>query len=273
MVTIRPRGRAPSVAIAAKLPALHERQIAARGGVLWNARHKEADMCVLAMAWHAHPDWQLVVIANRDERHDRASAPLAIWPEGDIIAGQDLLSGGTWLGVSPSGRFAAVTNRAGCGTPSPTAPSRGVAVRDIVRGRGALAAPELVDLAPLNPLNLFAVTPDGGASKAELWVNRPQVERRALAPGLHGISNGGPDDKWDKITALETAVDHWMTTGQTDIGPLFEKLREEPEDNPGAPTAEWPRNAIFVRHPVYGTRSSTVMTIDAPTPCNSTRAM
>ncbi len=165
MVTIRPRGRAPSVAIAAKLPALHERQIAARGGgVLWNARHKEADMCVLAMAWHAHPDWQLVVIANqgRAPRSRQRAAPRS-WPEGDIIAGQDLLSGGTWLGVSPSGRFAAVTNRAGCGTPSPTAPSRGVAVRDIVRGRGALAAPELVDLAPLNPLNLgLAVTPDAG---------------------------------------------------------------------------------------------------------------
>ncbi|WP_315836077.1 NRDE family protein [Bradyrhizobium prioriisuperbiae] len=216
-------------------------------------------MCVLAIAWQAHPDWQLIAIANRDERHDRASAPLAVWPEGDIIAGQDLVSGGTWLGVSTTGRFAAVTNRAGCGEPSVTAPSRGLAVRDLVRGRGALATPQLVDLAPLNPLNLFVVTPDA----ADLWVNRPQVERRALTAGLHGLSNGGPDDKWDKIVALETAVAGWMTAGNKDIEPLFAKLREEPEENPGAPTAEWPRNAIFVRHPVYGTRSSTVVTIDA----------
>lgn len=230
-------------------------------------------MCVLAIAWHAHPDWQLIVIANRDERHDRASAPLAVWPDGDIIAGRDLVSGGTWLGVSTTGRFAAVTNRAGFGAPSLTAPSRGLAVRDIVWGRGALAAPQLVDLAALNPLNLFVVTPKSDLEKsdaekpdawtADLWVNRPRVERRALTPGLHGLSNGGPDDKWDKIVALETAVDNWMKAGQSDTEPLFEKLREEPEINPGSPTAEWPRNAIFVRHPVYGTRSSTVMTIDA----------
>ena len=220
-------------------------------------------MCVLAIAWQAHPDWQLVVIANRDERHDRATAPLAVWPDGDIIAGRDLVSGGTWLGVSTTGRFAAVTNRAGCGEPSATAPSRGLAVRDIVRGRGALATPQPVDLAPLNPLNLFVAAPEGGRWKADLWVNRPRVERRALPPGLHGLSNGGPDDRWDKIVALETAVDSWMAAGQDDIEPLFAKLREEPDVNPGTPTAEWPRNAIFVRHPVYGTRSSTVMTIDA----------
>jgi uncharacterized protein with NRDE domain len=246
-----------------RLPALHHQQIASRRGMLWNPQDKEVRMCVLAIAWQAHPDWQLIVIANRDERHDRATAPLAVWPDGDIIAGQDLVSGGTWLGISTTGRFAAVTNRAGMGELSATAPSRGLAVRDLVRGRGALATPQLVDLAPLNPMNLFVAAPEGDQWKADLWVNRPQVERRALTPGLYGLSNGGPDEKWDKIVALETAVASWMTAGARDIAPLFEKLREEPEENPGTPTAQWPRNAIFVRHPVYGTRSSTVVTIDA----------
>lgn len=220
-------------------------------------------MCVLAIAWQAHPDWQLIAIANRDERHDRASAPLAVWPDGDIIAGQDLVSGGTWLGVSPAGRFAAVTNRAGCGDPSATAPSRGLAIRDMIRGHGTFAAPHRADLAPFNPFNLFVVAPEGDRLQADLWVNRPRVERRTLTPGLHGLSNGGPDDRWDKIAALEMAIESWMKAGKDDIAPLFAKLREEPDQNPGMLTAEWPRNAIFVRHPVYGTRGSTVLTIDA----------
>ena len=65
-------------------------------------------MCVLAFAWRAHADWPLVAMANRDEFHARPSAPLAEW-EGGTIAGRDLRSGGTWLGVSPT-RFVALTN-------------------------------------------------------------------------------------------------------------------------------------------------------------------
>lgn len=77
-------------------------------------------MCVLALAWKAHPQWRLVVAGNRDERHDRPAAGLRRWDEAaGVLAGQDLQSGGTWLGVSDQARFAVVTNLRGYGAPNP----------------------------------------------------------------------------------------------------------------------------------------------------------
>ncbi len=68
-------------------------------------------MCVLALAWNNNPRWRLVVAGNRDELHERPAAALRRRddPDGELLAGQDLRSGGTWLGVSEQGRFAVVT--------------------------------------------------------------------------------------------------------------------------------------------------------------------
>src|SRR5690606_22104535 len=101
------------------------------------------DMCIMAMAWHAHPRWRLLLVGNRDELHARPAAPLARWDEPDhLIAGRDLQSGGTWLGVSEQGRCAIVTNRRGYGLPDPAKASRGALVTDLLRGEGAYAAPD-----------------------------------------------------------------------------------------------------------------------------------
>src|SRR5690606_4510081 len=67
-------------------------------------------MCVIAFAWNAHPRWRLLLAGNRDEFHARPSAALARWTDAPIIGGRDLRAGGTWLGVAPGGRCAAVTN-------------------------------------------------------------------------------------------------------------------------------------------------------------------
>src|SRR4249919_1335275 len=88
-------------------------------------------MCVLAFAWHAHPRWPLVVAGNRDELHARPTIPLARWDRpSHLLAGRDLQSGGTWLGVSEQGRFAVVTNLRGYGVPQPDCASRGALVAD-----------------------------------------------------------------------------------------------------------------------------------------------
>ena len=68
-------------------------------------------MCLLVLAWRAHPRYRLVVAANRDEFHDRAAAPLAPWPPpAQILAGRDLRAGGTWLALDRARRFGVVTN-------------------------------------------------------------------------------------------------------------------------------------------------------------------
>ena len=68
-------------------------------------------MCLILTALDSHPDYSLVVAANRDEFYDRPTAAAAFWPEHPtILGGRDLKAGGTWLGIDRTGRFAAVTN-------------------------------------------------------------------------------------------------------------------------------------------------------------------
>src|SRR5579864_7075567 len=112
-------------------------------------------MCVAAFAWQAHPRWLLVAIGNRDEFHERPAAPLARWGDGGIVAGRDLLSGGTWLGVSEAGRFGLVTNLRGHGGPEPDRASRGALVTDLLVGHGHYADPATAPLQDFNPFNLI----------------------------------------------------------------------------------------------------------------------
>src|SRR5689334_17583921 len=90
-------------------------------------------MCIIAVAYRAHPNWPLIVAANRDERHDRPSEPLAPWSTDPVVvAGRDVLAGGTWLGVSGDGRFAAVSNVRSLVLSTPTGLSRGRLVLDFL---------------------------------------------------------------------------------------------------------------------------------------------
>lgn len=212
-------------------------------------------MCVAAVAWNAHPDWLLVAVGNRDEFHARPSAPLARWSGGsDVIAGKDLLGGGTWLGVSETARFALVTNYRVPEGPQPGRPTRGKLVTDLLEGR----PPERV--AEMNPFNLVH------ADHADAWflTNHPAVESRRLTPGIHGLSNGGFDVPWPKTTQLQTALADWLAAGTADDAMLLHALRAEtpspelarPEDGPE------PRFApVFIRNEIYGTRCSTVVAV------------
>lgn len=210
-------------------------------------------MCVLALAWKAHPRWLLVAAANRDERHDRPTAPLGRWTDlPDIVAGRDLLSGGTWLGVSAAGRFAAVTNLRGFGPPDPALASRGALVTDLLSGEAERIGPAEA-LAGFNPFN--AVIVDG--SRLQFLSNRPEPVRRTLAPGIYGMSNGPLDEPWPKTRRLKERLAGWMAEGGA-APALLDDLR----DDARAP-AESPHAAIFVMDPDYGTRCSTVVAIDA----------
>ena len=100
-------------------------------------------MCLIALAWNAHPQWPLVLAANRDEFHARPTAPLGAWPEdsfkGRVIGGRDLREGGGWLALSAAGRLAAVTNVRVPGLTA-GARSRGALVRGFVTGGESVEA-------------------------------------------------------------------------------------------------------------------------------------
>ncbi len=223
-------------------------------------------MCVLALAWQAHPRWRLVLAGNRDELHARPAAPLARWEAPDhLLAGRDLLSGGTWLGVSEQGRLAVVTNLRGYGPPQPDMASRGALVTDLLAGTGAFADPDAADLAAFNPFNLFLADRTG----LRFLSNRPAAMRCALGQGVYGLSNGALDAPWPKTVQLKGALLGWLMTGETAPERLFDALASEmlppvglapsvPSDVPQEPL----HSPVFIRNPVYGTRCSTVVAID-----------
>lgn len=220
-------------------------------------------MCVLSLAWRAHPRWRLVMAGNRDELHSRAAAPLARWEgSGEIIAGRDLVSGGTWAGVSEQGRSAVVTNLGGFGPPDPARKSRGALLQDLLSGTGHYALASEADLDDFNPFNLITV--QGG--QAVFWSNRPGPVRRALTPGLYGLSNGALDEPWPKTERLKTLLADWLSGPGTHPLDLLDGLQEDrlidapPID---ATAAFHPASSpIFIRNPTYGTRCGTVIAVD-----------
>lgn len=139
-------------------------------------------MCLILVAWRVHEGYPVVVAANRDEFHGRPAARAAFWDDRpDVLAGRDLQAHGTWMGVSRSGRFAAVTNYRG-GTEPGAAQSRGALVTRFLEG---VDVPRLAERkADYSGFNLLA------ADNAELWwlSNRDGAPRR-LEPGWYGLGN------------------------------------------------------------------------------------
>ena len=214
-------------------------------------------MCVLAFAWHAHPRWPLVLAGNRDELHARPAAPLARWNPEELIAGRDLQSGGTWLGVSEAGRFAVVTNLHGFGPPVPARASRGALVTRILAG-----AADPLPVAPdaYNPFNLI----EAGPMQAWFLTNRPKPGRALLEPGIYGLSNGQLDEPWPKTVRLKSVLTDWLSDGEHEPARLLDALGERtlPDVELPAGSHDPSLSPIFTLDPIYGTRCSTVVAID-----------
>jgi uncharacterized protein with NRDE domain len=222
-------------------------------------------MCLALLAIGAHERYALVIAANRDEFHERASAPAAWWPEG-WLAGRDLAAGGTWLGVTRAGRWGLITNVREPGRHDVAAPSRGALVPSVLadtapvsQGLGRTVAGGMRH----NGFNLVAGT--GGEAH---WGSNRAAAPLALATGVYGLSNAALDTPWPKVVRTKTALADWCERGDTDVEPLFELLG----DRAGAPDAELPATGLtrererllsapFIVSAEYGTRCSTVLTI------------
>jgi uncharacterized protein with NRDE domain len=224
-------------------------------------------MCVIAFACNAHPRWRLLLIGNRDEMHARPSAPLQHWPEAPgIVAGRDLEAGGTWMGVRAPGRACVVTNVRDPGAPHERA-SRGWLVTDFLQGHDSAADHATVlqaNAARYRPFNLLLF--DAGA--ARFVSNDPGVRARAIADGVHGLSNGDLDAPWPKVKRAVAALEDWMEAGADDFAPLFEAFTGETR----APDAALPvtgvgiemerlLSPVFVRGGRYGTRATTLIAL------------
>lgn len=223
-------------------------------------------MCLIALAWDAHPRWDLVLAANRDEFLDRPAAPLQRHADGSV-GGRDLHAGGTWLGLHEGGRLATVTNIRRPGAARDDAPSRGSIVPQWLHG--GQAAPEFcATLAAqgYNPFNLIA----GDLRTRELfWTSSEQPAPHVLPPGLHGLSNDALDTPWPKLQRLKAALALALETGR-DADTVTQSLLQALQDRHRPDDAELPATGVtlelerglapvFIDLPHYGTRCSTVL--------------
>jgi uncharacterized protein with NRDE domain len=232
-------------------------------------------VCLLVLAWNAHPRYRLVLAANRDEYHERPADPLARWPApSDILAGRDQKAGGTWLGLDRTRRFGVVTNFRELQRPRRSAPSRGRLIPDFL-GTAQTAESYLARLETDAPgysgFNLLVGDTD------QLWYASNRMDRFAqpLPAGVHGLSNEFLDSPWPKLQRVRGAFETWLadeTAAGAPAGHLVEHLfgmladrTPAPEGSPGTGLpADWERtlSSPFVTHPTYGTRCSTILLIE-----------
>ena len=229
-------------------------------------------MCLLVLAWHAHPRYSLVLAANRDEFHERPAAPLAKWPEPyDILAGRDLRAGGTWLGVDRRRRVGVVTNFRELQRPRPQAPSRGSLIPDYL-GDTASAGEFLAGLqARVHAYSGFNLLLADGSDALWYASNRTEPFARPLPPGIYGLSNHTLDEPWPKLQRVRRKFEAWLSgSGDRPATELFAILDDRERAGVDAtlpqtglsPEWEWILSSPFVVHPEYGTRCSTVLLLE-----------
>jgi len=224
-------------------------------------------MCLVLVVWRAHPLYSCLVAANRDEFHARPTARAEWWPDRpQILAGRDLEAGGTWLGVTRSGRFAALTNYRDPEQRRAAVPSRGALVTSMLES-GASVAEGLAHLRAVggdyNGFNL--IFSDGERLGIYESVHS---SGRELGPGIYGLSNHLLDTPWPKVQNAKTRLQAALL-GLTDTAPLLDLLRDDrPATDAQLPrtgvSLEWERllSSAFVRAPDYGTRCSTIIRIE-----------
>lgn len=221
-------------------------------------------MCLILVSWQPNTPTPLVVAANRDEIMSRGARPAAFWPDApDSLAGRDLQKGGTWLGITRRGRFAAITNYRDADR-----------VRDNMVSRGNLVAEFLkTDITPPHYLNHLRDSADRyngynllfGDAGSLWYFSNVEDQGRELAPGLYGLSNHLLDTPWPKVARGKSALSAALAALPA-REPLFDLLK----DDAIAPDHELPRtgvstewerllSAAFIRGGSYGTRSSTVV--------------
>lgn len=225
-------------------------------------------MCLILFAWRQRDDYPLVLIANRDEYYPRPTRAAHWWDDAPVFGGRDLEAGGTWMGIGRDGRFAAVTNVREPGGMRAGKISRGELTRAYLAG--GLAAEDYLDGISERKLdysgfNLLLGDP------ARLWylTNRGDGVVSEVEPGVHGISNGAFDEPWPKLASGRDELAA-LLEGDLDRAELMAILTDHriAEDHAlpstGVPLdIERMLSSRFIKSPDYGTRASTVLTIDA----------
>lgn len=231
-------------------------------------------MCLTLFAWKAHPKYTLIVASNRDEYHRRPSARAHRWTNSpNITAGQDLDQLGTWMGVTGSGRWAAVTNFREQVPVTDTKKSRGHLTTEYLTGS---MSPELYgssltnQLATYRGFNLLI----GDRSSITYVTNRQNKKFDSVEsitkPGIYGLSNHLLDTDWPKVTTGKARLHKLINVSDViqfkDILELMSD-KTKPSDDllpRSGVSLEWERtlSSIFIKTPEYGTRATSLLLIN-----------
>lgn len=220
-------------------------------------------MCLLILAWRDQPNAQLLLLGNRDESHARPTAAADWWSDAPgVLGGRDREAGGSWLGVTRSGRFAVVTNVREADPPTLLrARSRGELVADFLRGRDS-PADFVSSLAGASFAGYNLICGD----RDSVWYASNRAVERELRPGVYALSNATLDAPWPKVERLRARFAAARAAGEP---ALFELLADR---RPAAAAAlpdtglglerERLLSAPFVVSQTYGTRASYLLRVD-----------
>jgi len=228
-------------------------------------------MCLIHFNLQGHPNYKLIVAANRDEQYSRPTEKAHFWPDSpEILAGRDSLQHGTWLGVTKSGRFAALTNirKYDLAMEEPAEKSRGAIVRGYLEStEGPVDFIESIrkEKEAYAGFNIIL----GDAEHLYHYNNVEDILAK-VEPGTHSLSNATLNTPWPKVTNGKRMLDHYIhSTDKINPDQLFQILenKEEAEDSTLPETGigiklERKLSASFIRTPEYGTRSASVLLID-----------
>lgn len=220
-------------------------------------------MCLVVFAWQAHPDYRLILAANRDEYHQRPAQNAHWWPDvPTMLAGRDLQANGTWLGISKKGRAGVITNYREHEIRNPAKLSRGALITDFINNdntpRDFAEAVSGEDYAGFNLLLI-----DG---KELTYVSNRGDHLSVLEPGLYGLGNASLDTPWPKLERSKRAFSESLGADNINSDNLLNLLNDRRQAEPHeVDSAGLPQelaqalSAPFIVMPHYGTRCSSVI--------------
>ena len=225
-------------------------------------------MCLLLIAKGIHTNYKIIIAANRDEFYDRPTMRAHFWNDSpSILAGKDMQAGGTWLGITKTGRISAITNFREGLQQKDNAPTRGLLPTDYLRGK----------INPLDYLNIVKQKANNyngfnlilGDVENLYYFSNMQNSIEKLENGIYGLSNGLLNSNWPKIVESKIKFENVIRTNNFSAEELFNILndrsiaKDDYLPNTGVDlNIERILSAVFIKTEKYGKRCSTVMTIE-----------